>query len=512
MAKNKYAQDPYMWAEPKKNGGAGLSPSAISNATNGASNKVNTAYSAYPEEEEVTIAGLSGNATNYGNAGYIPASTGTYGGSGGKIPSASAYDPKLAKAKVGNLLNEQMAYYEALNQKIPSSSQTPTNETTPTNYQTTTPTSKAKNIGNVPNRSSGTGSTGGAPAGSGGSIGTGGSTPSAGTVPALNPVSDAAYQQALATLQQVQKSAPVYANSYEGQLADLYQQIVGRDPFRYDLNGDMLYQQYAQQYKNNGRLAMQDTMGQAAALTGGYGSTYGQQVGQQQYDAYLQKLNDVVPDLYNQAYNEWLNQGDRLQQQYSMLGDMADDEYSKYLDSYDQWLKERDYAGEVADTEYAKYQKALADYEAQQAALAAGSGSGSSGGGGRVGYDTHGYTTDQIKELQKAAGLEQTGKWGEKEKQAYKAGYRANGDTGNGTSAPASGGTLPVSPQVKTYSEALAYLKSNGVDGTNDLMTSDMWNRRKNSKDSTPEISLFNNYSDYLNNMVDYLQNEKYKK
>ena len=44
-----------------------------------------------------------------------------------------------------------------------------------------------------------------------------------------------------------------------------------------------------------GKQAMQDTMGQAAALTGGYGSTYGQAVGQQQYDAYLQNLNDEVP-------------------------------------------------------------------------------------------------------------------------------------------------------------------------------------------------------------------------
>ena len=42
-------------------------------------------------------------------------------------------------------------------------------------------------------------------------------------------------------------------------------------------------------------------MGQAAALTGGYGSTYGEQVGQQAYNAYLQNLNDIVPQLQQQA-------------------------------------------------------------------------------------------------------------------------------------------------------------------------------------------------------------------
>lgn len=46
---------------------------------------------------------------------------------------------------------------------------------------------------------------------------------------------------------------------------------------------------------------MQDTMGQAAALTGGYGNSYAQGVGQQAYQGYLQQLNDNVPQLQAQA-------------------------------------------------------------------------------------------------------------------------------------------------------------------------------------------------------------------
>lgn len=164
--------------------------------------------------------------------------------------------------------------------------------------------------------------------------------------------SDQAYQTALAALLEAQKNAPSYANSYEEQLHGLYDQIVNRDKFRYDINEDALYQQYAQQYAEKGRLAMMDTMGQAAALTGGYGSTYGQAVGQQQYDAYLQQLNDVVPELYQMAYSQYQDEGERMQQQYAMLGDMADDEYDKYRDAYNQWLTERDYAQGNADTAY----------------------------------------------------------------------------------------------------------------------------------------------------------------
>lgn len=171
---------------------------------------------------------------------------------------------------------------------------------------------------------------------------------------AYDAVSDAAYQQALGALQAASQNAPTYANSYEGQLRDLYDQIVNRDKFRYDINGDALYQQYKDQYVQNGRLAMMDTMGQAAALTGGYGSSYGQAVGQQQYNAYLQQLNERIPELYGMAYDQYRDEGDRMAQQYAMLGDMASDEYAKYQDAYSRWANERDYAQRLADDAYAR--------------------------------------------------------------------------------------------------------------------------------------------------------------
>ena len=191
-----------------------------------------------------------------------------------------------------------------------------------------------------------------APAASGGGQTAGGAPLYSAPSSAYDAANDQAYQEALRALLEAQKNAPTYANSYESQLKDLYDQITKRGKFQYDINEDALYQQYAQQYAQKGRMAMMDTMGQAAALTGGYGSTYGQAVGQQQYDAYLQQLNDVVPELYQMAYAQYQDEGDRMQQQYAMLGDLADDEYDKYRDAYNQWLTERDYAQGNADTAY----------------------------------------------------------------------------------------------------------------------------------------------------------------
>ena len=119
--------------------------------------------------------------------------------------------------------------------------------------------------------------------------------------------------------------------NYNAQMNELYNQIMNRGTFKYDLNADDLYQQYAQQYTRLGQQAMQDTIGQAAALTGGYGNTYAQTAGQQAYQAYLQKLNDIIPDLEQNAYNRWADEGTTLQTQYSMAQSGQQDAYDKYM-------------------------------------------------------------------------------------------------------------------------------------------------------------------------------------
>ena len=166
--------------------------------------------------------------------------------------------------------------------------------------------------------------------------------------------SDAAYQQALQALQQASKETPSYAGTYDGKLEQIYQQITNREKFEYDLNSDMLYQQYKDQYTKLGQMAMKDTMGQAAALTGGYGSSYSQSVGQQGYDAYLQQLNEVVPELYSMAREQYQQEGDDLYRQYAMTGEMADQEYGRYQDSLDRYWQEVDYLTGRADSEYSK--------------------------------------------------------------------------------------------------------------------------------------------------------------
>ncbi len=160
-----------------------------------------------------------------------------------------------------------------------------------------------------------------------------------------------------------------YTSNWQGQIDDLLSQITGRKPFQYDYATDPLYQQYAQNYQRMGRLAMQDTMGQAAALTGGYGNTYATTAGQQMYNQYMQDLNNIIPELQQNAYGMYADEGDRLAQMLAMYQGLEDTDYGRYTDQYNQWLAERDYW-------YNKNADELA------LAMAASRGGGGGGGGG----------------------------------------------------------------------------------------------------------------------------------
>ena len=133
-----------------------------------------------------------------------------------------------------------------------------------------------------------------------------------------------------------EKKKQLYGGSYDEQIRDTAQQIQNRPAFSYDLDGDALYQQYKDRYTQNAKLGMKDTMGQAAALTGGYGNSYAQGVGQQRYDETMRGLTDMIPTLEQSAYQRWRDRGADLQNRYSMLSSMAATEQATGQQNYAQ--------------------------------------------------------------------------------------------------------------------------------------------------------------------------------
>lgn len=166
--------------------------------------------------------------------------------------------------------------------------------------------------------------------------------------------------QAEELLAQYQANQPgAYESQWQEQIQGLIDQITNRDKFSYNLNEDALYRQYADQYAQMGKMAMMDTMGQAAAMTGGYGSSYGQSVGQQAYQGYLQQLNDKVPELYGMAFDQYQQEGQDLLNQYGLLTAQEEQAYGRYRDQVSDYYAELDRLTEdaryKAEDEYGKY-------------------------------------------------------------------------------------------------------------------------------------------------------------
>lgn len=323
-----------------------------------------------------------------------------------------------------------------------------------------------------------------------------------------------------------------YQSQWQGQLNEVIGKILNREKFSYDLNGDALYQQYKDKYTQQAKMAMADTMGQAAAMTGGYGNSYAQSVGQQMYAKEMQNLNDVVPELYAMAYDKYNQEGQDLYNQYSMLGAQEEQEYGRYRDSVSDWLSERDYLqnrydserdfdyskynnernfayGQYADDRnfsygqysddknlaYTDYRNAIADEQWQKE------------------FDEAQRQHNASLAAQYASLAEQQRQFDEsmkyqKEQDALKA--------KESTPDP----VTPVKPKDpepadlgftgKTYQSAVEFMKSKGVPNGNasGVMTSSEWSTRKASYQRTGQgneaVKNYNSYQEYLADFVEY--------
>lgn len=77
-------------------------------------------------------------------------------------------------------------------------------------------------------------------------------------------------------------------------------------PFFYDSQEDPLWQSYEKQYRREGELAYRNSLGEAAANTGGIASTAAVAAAQQAQNYYGAQAADKKAQLYQQAYENWL--------------------------------------------------------------------------------------------------------------------------------------------------------------------------------------------------------------
>lgn len=114
------------------------------------------------------------------------------------------------------------------------------------------------------------------------------------------------------------------------------------DNHTFNFNGNALYNQYKGNYEKQAKMGMEDAIGRAAALTGGYGNSYAQSVGQQAYYNQMDKLNDRMLDLYNIAYGQYRDEKSDLLNKAEYYGGLAQQDYDNALKLFE--LKSADEA------------------------------------------------------------------------------------------------------------------------------------------------------------------------
>ena len=148
-----------------------------------------------------------------------------------------------------------------------------------------------------------------------------------------------------------------FTYSNQNALDSVMAQILAGSKFDYDFNKDAFYHQYKDAYAKQARLASQDVMGQAAAMTGGYGNSYAASVGNQAYQAEIGKINDVIPELYQLALDRHNMTQDELYRKYQAYADDYSRQYNQYMGELSALADARDSAlrqyGTAADEYYA---------------------------------------------------------------------------------------------------------------------------------------------------------------
>ena len=164
-----------------------------------------------------------------------------------------------------------------------------------------------------------------------------------------------------------QSKPGAYNSKYSEEIEHILESILNREKFSYNINADPLYNQYREQYVNNGKKAMLDTIANASALTGGYANSYAVSAGNQSYNNYLDNLNEIALDLYDRAYSIYKDEGKMDLDRMGILTDLDKADYDKYSDSLNAYYKNGEYLlkklSEMSESEYERFLDELKAYE-----------------------------------------------------------------------------------------------------------------------------------------------------
>ena len=160
----------------------------------------------------------------------------------------------------------------------------------------------------------------------------------------LDPLSPNSFEKTDAPSFSFDTPAPEYSSRYDETIQNMIKDMLERPEFSYDPETDVVWQSYQKAYGREGDRATQNALGAAAAASGGMPSSYAATAAAQAGNYYAAQAADKIPDLFEAAYNRYLNE---FQMDASKLGIVQDQEqtdYGRFLDQLGQWNTDRNFA------------------------------------------------------------------------------------------------------------------------------------------------------------------------
>lgn len=212
-----------------------------------------------------------------------------------------------------------------------------------------------------------------------------------------------------------QTAAPSYTSRYQPAIDETLDRMRTRSPFTYDPAEDPLYRQYETAYTRAGKRAMQDTLGEVSARTGGLASTWAESAAQQTYGNYMAGLAAEIPALRELAYEMYRDEGEDLRTELDLLTVLEDRDHARYQTELDQYNKDRDFAysqrrdtaSDLREREAQQYKQqqeqleAEAEAEAQAYRRAQDKARTLAAAGDFTGYLALGYTSEEIDRMRR---------------------------------------------------------------------------------------------------------------
>lgn len=169
---------------------------------------------------------------------------------------------------------------------------------------------------------------------------------------------------------QIEEALAAYGEDWQGSpyqaMRDEYTQKAANMKWDFNPDTDPVWQALQKQYRREGQRATEDTLGRYAAMTGGMPSTAAVTAASQAGDYYAAQLSDRLPQVYQDAYNRYLQDYMNTLGLANTYAGYDDTEYSRWNDRQGKNWNLATMYDQLGQEDYGRFQDSLTQWNADR--------------------------------------------------------------------------------------------------------------------------------------------------